>query len=75
MGWLVSSTLASMVASFIAIKILEYIFGGVTSGFVSIARLPLFVVTWTAITARLGMHGFTRSIRGLRKGIAVRDKP
>ena len=68
MGWLVGSTLASMVASFIVVKIFDYIFAGVTSGLVSGARFPLFVVTWTAVTAKAGMHGFTKRVRQLRQG-------
>ena len=74
MGWLVGSTLASMVASFIVVKIFDYIFAGVTSGLVSSARFPLFVGTWTAVTAQAGMHGFTSRIRGLSKGFVKRAR-
>ena len=66
MGWLVNYILASMVASFIVVKIFDYIFAGATSGLVSIARFGLFVVTWTAVTAQAGMHGFTKRVRQLR---------
>ena len=68
MGWLVGYTLASMAASFVVVKIFDYLFAGVTSGLVSIVRFPLFVATWTAITAQAGMRGFTKKVRQLRKG-------
>ncbi len=68
MGWLVGYTLASMAASFIVVKIFDYIFAGATSGLVSSARCGLFVVTWTAITAQAGMHGFSKKVRQLRQG-------
>ena len=72
MGWLVSSTLASIVASFIAMKVFDYVFAGVTGGLVGGARLGLFVVTWTAITAQSGMHGVTSRIGGLRRQLSQR---
>ena len=68
MGWLINYLLASMVTSFVIVKIFDYIFAGVTSGLVSGARFPLFVVTWTAVTAKAGMHGFTKRVRQLRQG-------
>lgn len=67
MGWLVGYTLASIVTSFIAVKIFDHIFAGVTGSLVSIARVPLFVGTWTAVTATAGMRGFTRKVRQLRQ--------
>lgn len=72
MGWLVGSTLASIVASFIAIKVFDYVFVGVTGGLVGGARLGLFVVTWTAVTTQSGMHGVTSRIRGLRRQLSQR---
>ena len=56
-----------MVAAFIVVKILDYIFEGVTSSVVSIVRLPLFVVTWTAVTATAGMNGVTKRVRQIRR--------
>ena len=72
MGWLVSSTLASIVASFIAMKVFDYVFAGVTGGLVGGARLGLFVATWTAITARSGMHEVTSRVRGLSRQLSQR---
>ena len=74
MGWLVGYTLASVVTSYIVVKIFDYIFAGVTGGLVSIARPGLFIVTWTAITARAGMNGFTKKVRRLRLGVLAKRK-
>ena len=68
MSWLVGYTLASMVTSFIVVKIFDWLFAGVTSTLVSIATFCLFIVTWTAVTAKAGMHGFTKRVRRLRQG-------
>jgi hypothetical protein len=69
-SWLIGSTLASFVAAFIVIKLFDYVFSGVTGTLGNVARAGVFIVTWTAITAKLGMHGFSKRIRNLRKGIA-----
>ena len=72
MGWLIGYTLASMAAAFIVIKIFDAIvavvFDGATSGLAGIARCILFVATWTAVTARAGMNGFTKRVRRVRQG-------
>ncbi len=69
MGWLVGYTLASMAASFVVVKIFDAIVGGATNGLVSSARAGLFVATWTVVTTKAGMNGFSKRIRGLRHGI------
>ena len=74
MGWLLSYTLASIAASLVVVKIFDYIVEGTASGLVSSARAGLFVATWTAVTAQAGMHGFSKHIKALRKGIVVRHK-
>ena len=66
MGWLFGSTLASIAASLVVVKIFDYIFAGVASGVVSSARAGLFVATWTAVTAKAGMNGFTKRIASIR---------
>lgn len=68
MGWLVAYTLASVAASYIVVRIFDYLFGGVTGSLVNAARAGVFVTTWTAVTARSGMHGFTKRVRQLRQG-------
>jgi hypothetical protein len=70
MGWLVGSILASLVAAVIVVKVFDYLFAGMAGGLANTARAVLFVVTWTAVTAQAGMHGFTSRIRALRKSIA-----
>ena len=70
MGWLVGYTVASIVAAFIAVRIFDYVFAGVVGSLASTARLGVFVIAWTAVTARSGMHGVTTSMRQLRQGIA-----
>lgn len=72
MGWLVGPILASLVTSFIVVKIFDYIFEGVTGVLVNIARFGLFGVTWTAVTAQAGMHGFSRRVRQLRQATQKR---
>ena len=74
MGWLVGYTLASIVTSFIVVKIFDYIFAGATDALVSSARFGLFVITWTVITAKMGMHGFTKRVRQLKTGIAKDER-
>lgn len=66
LGWLVNYTLASIAAAFVVVKIFDYIFGGAISGLTSIARAGLFVGTWTAVTTKAGMHGFSKKVRQLR---------
>ena len=75
MGWLVSYTLASIAASFVVVKIFDYIFAEAASGLGSTARAGLFIGTWTAVTAKAGMRGFEKHIRNLRKSIVKRVMP
>ena len=70
MGWLISMTLASFAAAFIAVKIFDYAFSGVTGTLGSVARAGVFIVTWTAVTAQLGIRGFTSKVRQLRQSNA-----
>lgn len=70
MGWLVGSTLASLVAAVIVVKIFDYLFAGMVGGLANAARTGLFVATWTAVTVRSGMHGVTAQARQLRQGNA-----
>ncbi len=69
MGWLVGYTLASMAASFVVVKIFDWIFAGATGGLVSSVRASLFVGTWTVVTTKAGMSGFTKRVKQLRQGI------
>ena len=70
MGWLVGSTLASLVAAVIVVKLFDYLFAGMAGGFASSVRAGLFVGTWTVVTVKSGMHGVTGQVRQLRQGKA-----
>lgn len=70
LGWLVGYTLASIVAALLIVRIFDYIFAGVTGNIASVARFGLFVITWTAVTWKAGMHSFTAQVRQLRQGNA-----
>lgn len=72
MGWLVSYTLASIAASYVVVKIFDYIFGAAASTVESTARFGLFAATWTAVTAKAGMNGFTKRVRKARQGFMHR---
>ena len=67
MSWLLGYTLASMAAAFIAIRIFDYVVSGATD---NLARASVFVTTWTAVTVRSGMRGFSKSARQLRQSNA-----
>ena len=69
MGWLIGPTLASFAAAFLVVKLFDYVFSGVPGTLYSVARAGVFGVTWTAVTALLGMRGFSGRIRALRKVI------
>jgi len=75
LGWLIGYTLASITTAMIVVKLFDYVFAEVSNGLVSTVRFVLFVATWTLVTARAGMHGFSTRIRGLRKGIVKRILP
>src|SRR3990167_9121947 len=68
LGWLIGPTIASFVAAVIVVKLFDHIVAGATNTLLSIVRPSLFVATWTAVTAKLGMHGFTGKVRQLRRG-------
>lgn len=63
MGWLVSQVVTSLLGAIIVVKIFDALLG-----LASVLKTSLFVGTWTAITAGLGMRGFTKAVRGMRQG-------
>jgi hypothetical protein len=73
-GWIVGYTIASIAASFVAVRIFDLIFGAATGSLASTARAGVFVTTWTAVTAKSGMNGFTSRVRKLRQGNAKASK-
>jgi hypothetical protein len=70
LGWLVGYTLASIAAAFVIVRIFDYLFAGATGNIATAARLGLFVATWTAVTAKSGMHVFTTQVRQLKQSSA-----
>ena len=71
MGWLIGPTLASFFAAFLAVKLFDFIFGGVTNSMTSMARAGVFIGTWTAVTTKGGMHGFTKKVKQLKASSKV----
>lgn len=71
-GWLLSYTLASMAASWVVVKIYDYIFGAANSTVESAARFGVFATTWTAVTAKAGMQGFTKRVRKVKHNLIQR---
>lgn len=67
MGWLGGIVMASLATSFLAIRIFEYIFGGMTGWVASTAKPVTFVGVWTAVTTAAGMRDFTSKVRSLRR--------
>ena len=66
MGWLIGPAIMSLIASFFAVKLFDFIFGHVTGGVVSVARAGVFIGTWTAVTTRAGMQGFSKKAKQLQ---------
>lgn len=68
LGWLVGYTIASIVTAFIVVRLFDYIFTGLTDGWANFIKFCLFVLTWTAVTAKGGMHSFSRQVKRIRQG-------
>jgi len=75
MGWLLGYTLGSMAASFIVVRLFDYLVGGAVDSATHAARSVVFVDTWAAVTAKSGMRGFTDSAKKLRlRNLVVKNK-
>lgn len=75
MGWLIGPAFFSAIGAFLAVRIFDFIFGGVTSNVANAARAGVFVSAWTAVTTGTGIRGFNKRIRGLRKIIGAMKLP
>lgn len=64
--WLLGPTIASLVASFLVIRLFDILFSGVTGTVANVARPVLFTGTWSATTAASGMRGVNERVRKLR---------
>lgn len=75
MGWLLGYTLGSIAASFIVIRIFDFLIGGAVDSATSAARGIVFINTWAAVTAKAGMRDVTKKVRQLRiTNLAAQDK-
>ena len=66
MGWLLGYTLGSMAASFVVVKLFDFLVGGAVDSATSAARGIVVVNTWAAVTAKAGMRDVTKQVRRLR---------
>ena len=66
MGWVLGYTLGSMAASFVVVKLFDFLVGGAVDSATSAARGIVFVNTWAAVTAKAGMRDVTKQVRRLR---------
>ena len=66
MGWLLGYTLGSMAASFVVVKLFDFLVGGAVDSATSAARGIVFVNTWATVTAKAGMRDVTKQVRRLR---------
>ena len=66
MGWLLGYTLGSMAASFVVVKLFDFLVGGAVDSATSAARGIVFVNTWAAVTAKAAMRDVTKQVRRLR---------
>jgi hypothetical protein len=72
MGWLVGYTLGSMAASFVVVRIFDFVVSGATD---SAARAIAFITPWAAVTGKSGMRGLSKSARQLRqRNAAAQDR-
>ena len=51
MGWLLGYTLGSIAASYIVVRLFDFLVGGAVDSATSAARGIVFVNTWAAVTA------------------------
>ena len=66
MGWLLGYTLGSMAASFVVVKLFDFLVGGAVDSATSAARGIVFVNTWAAVTTKSAMRDVTKTARKLR---------
>lgn len=75
MGWLLGYTFGSIAASYIVVRIFDFLIGGAVDSATSAARGIVFINTWTAITVKAGMRDLAKSARNLRlKNLVVKNK-
>jgi len=74
-GWLLGYTFGSIAASYIVVRIFDFLIGGAVDSATSAARGIVFINTWAAVTAKAGMRDVTKKVRQLRiTNLAAQDK-
>ena len=66
MGWLLGYTLGSMAASFVVVKLFDFLVGGAVDSATSAARGIVFENTSAAVTAKARIRDVTKQVRRLR---------
>ncbi len=65
MGWLFGYVIGAVLGGITVVRIIELLFGGISTTAVNTVRPFFFVGTVTAITAKTGMDRFTAKTRKL----------
>ena len=75
MGWLLGYTLGSIAASYIVVRLFDFLVGGAVDSATNAARGIVFVNTWAAVTAKSGMRDLTKSAQKLRlRNLTAKNK-
>ena len=75
MGWLLGYTLGSIAASYIGVRLVDFLVGGAVDAATNAARGIVFVNTWAAVTAKSGMRDLAKTAQKLRlKNLVVKNK-
>ena len=75
MGWLLGYTLGSIAASYIVVRLFDFLVGGAVDSATNAARVIVFVNTWAAVTAKSGMRDLAKTAQKLRlKNLVVKNK-
>ena len=72
MSWLIAPIISSIVASILIYKILDVVFGGVTSSFLGVVRSGLSLGAWAAIITVSGMRGVNNTARRINGSGIIR---
>lgn len=67
LNWLVGATLASLAVSYVAVRGIEYFWGGIAGAADGAAKATVFSGVWTGVTSALGMRAFTEKARAWRQ--------
>ena len=71
MGWLLGPFIGGVLGGFVVVRILQFIFGWVSSDVMNVVRPVFFTGTVTAVTTTSAMSRFTSKVRRLQRGSAA----